>query len=122
MTKFGLLWAPIEMSVGFASFCFVFLALNLFDVALAWISTDISYGLFLADLTILDIVESELVILPTIMCQNLKMATHWHLRGCVRVGMERAEVAQIQGAIEAIVEACGTSLSKIGIVADVEVE
>jgi hypothetical protein len=56
------------------------------------------------------------------MCQNLKMATHWHLRGCLRVGIKRAEVEQIQSAIEAIAEACGTSLSEIGTVADVEVE
>ena len=53
---------------------------------------------------------------------NLKMATHWHLRGCLRGGMERAEVKQIQSAIEAIAKAYGTSLSKIGTVANVEVE
>lgn len=65
-------------------------------------------------------VESELVILPAIMCQNLKMATHWHLRGCLRVGISRGEVDEIQGVIHAIAEACGKDLNKIGSVSDVE--
>ncbi|KAH9206274.1 AhpD-like protein, partial [Leptodontidium sp. 2 PMI_412] len=85
-----------------------------------WLSTDISYGLFLANHTILDIVESELVILPAITCQNLNMATHWHLRGCLRVGISRDEVEEIQSVIHAIAEACGKNLNKIGSISDVE--
>ena len=86
----------------------------------AWISTDISYGLFLADHRILDILESQMVILPAIMCQNLAVATHWHLRGCLRLGLTRIEVEQLQRTIEGIIQACGKSLDKIGRVADVE--
>ncbi|MCJ1407307.1 hypothetical protein MMC19_001378 [Ptychographa xylographoides] len=85
-----------------------------------WISTDISYGLFLADHRILDILESQMVILPAIMCQNLAVATHWHLRGCLRLGLTRIEVEQLQRTIEGIIQACGKSLDKIGRVADVE--
>jgi alkylhydroperoxidase/carboxymuconolactone decarboxylase family protein YurZ len=76
----------------------------------AWISTDISYGLFLADHTTLDIVESELVIMPAIMCQGLTSATKWHLRGCLRVGYTREEVECIQQAIEHVAETCGKQL------------
>ncbi|KAF4632778.1 hypothetical protein G7Y89_g5347 [Cudoniella acicularis] len=86
------------------------------------ISTDISYRLFLANYSILDIVESELIIIPVIMCQNLKMATHWHFRGCLRMVISRAEVEEIHGAIKIIAEACGKSLSEIGTVSDVEME
>jgi hypothetical protein len=86
---------------------------------LAWISTNISYGLFLADHTILNIVESELVILPAIMCQNLIKETHWHFRGCLRVGMSHAEVDQLQSIIKDIAETCGKELVHIGNVADV---
>ncbi|PGH16489.1 hypothetical protein AJ80_05174 [Polytolypa hystricis UAMH7299] len=65
-------------------------------LALAWISTDISYGIFLADHKVLDVVESELVILPAIMCQNLGRAAHLHLRGCLRVSVTRDEIEVIQ--------------------------
>lgn len=77
---------------------------------LAWISTDISYGLFLADHSVLDIAESELVILPAIMCQNLAPSTKWHLRGCLRVGLTREEVESIQQCVERIAAACGKEL------------
>ncbi|KAF2257360.1 hypothetical protein BU26DRAFT_527405 [Trematosphaeria pertusa] len=75
-----------------------------------WISTDISYGLFLADHSVLDIAESELVILPAIMCQNLAPSTKWHLRGCLRVGLTREEVESIQQCVERIAAACGKEL------------
>lgn len=50
----------------------------------------------------LDIAESELVILPAILCQNLKAPTMWHQRGCLRVGISRTEVWQVQKVSEAI--------------------
>ena len=88
----------------------------------AWISTDISYGLFLADHKILGIVESQMVILSAIMFQNLAGATHWHLRGCLRLGLSRTEVEQLQVTIESIAQAFGKSLDKVGRVADVKDE
>ena len=69
---------------------------------IAWISVAISYGLFLGDHTVLDIQESELVILPAIARQNLKSATQWHLRGCLRVGMTKDKVNKVQNIIEAV--------------------
>ena len=41
----------------------------------------ITYGLYLSDHTILDGVDTELVVLSGIMLQNLKTETAWHLRG-----------------------------------------
>lgn len=87
--------------------------------ALAWLSTDISYGLFLADHSVLNISESELVILPSIMCQNLKAATYWYLRGCLRVGFTHGEVESILQSIEILAKACGKSLYNVGRILDV---
>ena len=85
----------------------------------AWLSTDISYGLFLADHNTLDIVESELVILPAIMCQGLATSTKWHLRGCLRVGCTRDEVECMQQAIEHIAATCGKELKGLPRVSDI---
>ena len=85
----------------------------------AWLSTDISYGLFLADHNTLDIIESELVILPAIMCQGLVPSTKWHLRGCLRVGCTREEVECIQQVIEHIAKTCGKQLQGLPRVSDI---
>ena len=75
-----------------------------------WITTEVSYGLFLSDHTILDIVESELVIMPAIMCQNLRGPTYWHLRACLRIGMSVEEVEQVQDVIESVAAFAGRNL------------
>lgn len=58
----------------------------------AWISTDITYGLYLSDHTILDAIDTETVVLSGIMIQNLKKETGWHLRGMRRVGVSQEDV------------------------------
>ncbi|MCJ1476133.1 hypothetical protein MMC13_004798 [Lambiella insularis] len=88
---------------------------------LRFISDEISYGLFLSDHQILDLAESELVILPAIMCQNLKGPTLWHLRGCVRAGISLADTELIQQAIELIATFAGKTLD-VGRVGDIKDE
>ncbi|TPX07818.1 uncharacterized protein E0L32_010505 [Thyridium curvatum] len=75
-----------------------------------WISVNISYGLFLSDHRILNIQETELVVLPAIMAQNLRAPTYWHLRACLRVGIEAEEVEAVQKIIEAIAAHGGRTL------------
>ncbi|KAI1278211.1 hypothetical protein F5Y07DRAFT_397767 [Xylaria sp. FL0933] len=77
---------------------------------LAWISKNISYGLFLSDHCILDIQETELVTLAAIMAQNLLQPTYWHLRACLRVGMEPEEVEAIHKVIESVAAYGGKKL------------
>lgn len=62
----------------------------------AWISKVITYGLYLSDHSILNDVETELVVLSGIMIQNLRSETHWHLRGTRRVGVGMEDVEKIQ--------------------------
>ena len=61
-----------------------------------WLSTEITYGLYLSDHTILDAVDTELVVLSGIMIQNLKRETGWHLRGTRRIGVSYDDVETIQ--------------------------
>jgi hypothetical protein len=52
----------------------------------AWLSVEITYGLYLSDHSILDAVDTELVVLGGIMMQDLPRETGWHLRGTRRIG------------------------------------
>ena len=72
-----------------------------------WISREITYGLYLSDHRILDGVESELVVLPAIMVQDLPRETAWHLRASRRVGLSMADVEAVQQCVRAsILPAC----------------
>ncbi|KAK4209355.1 hypothetical protein QBC37DRAFT_54488 [Rhypophila decipiens] len=75
-----------------------------------WISVNVSYGLFLSNHRILNMQETELVVLPAIMTQNLRGPTYWYLRACLRVGIEPDEVEAIHQAIEAVAEYGGSTL------------
>lgn len=62
----------------------------------AWLSIEITYGLYLSDHSILDGVDTELVVLSGIMIQNLSRETGWHLRGTRRIGVSYDDVETIQ--------------------------
>jgi hypothetical protein len=69
---------------------------------LGWLSIEITYGLYLSDHTILDAVDTELIVLSGIMIQNLKTETGWHLRGTRRVGVSHDDVETIQQCVRCI--------------------
>jgi len=55
--------------------------------------------------------ETELVVLPAIMTQNLYGGpTYWHSRACLRVGLEAEEVEAIHKVIESVAEYGGKKL------------
>jgi hypothetical protein len=58
-----------------------------------WLEKRVIYGLFLSDHSILDALETQVVLLSGIMCQGLNAPTMWHVRGLRRldVGVEDAE-------------------------------
>ena len=72
----------------------------------AWISANITYGLYLSDRQILDDIDTEMVVLSGIMIQNLKRETGWHLRGTRRVGVSYDDVEIVQQCV------CLPSLTK----------
>ena len=67
-------------------------------------SIEITYGLYLSDHTILDAVDTELVVLSGIMMQNLKTETGWHLRGTRRIGVSHDDVETIQQCVSVSIE------------------
>lgn len=63
---------------------------------LGWLSVEITYGLYLSDRSILDDIDTEIVVLSGIMIQNAKVETGWHLRGTRRIGVSHDDVELIQ--------------------------
>ena len=61
----------------------------------AWVTESIVYGLFLSDQSVLDPVETEIVVLSGIMMQNLPSETGWHMRGMRRIGATKHDVERI---------------------------
>ncbi|KAK0507110.1 hypothetical protein JMJ35_010568 [Cladonia borealis] len=88
----------------------------------AWITRNITYGLYLSDHSILDGVDTELVVLSGIMIQNLRHETAWHLRGLRRVGVSSEDVELVQQCIEMVAEFCEVKLNKVSRVKDIEHE
>ncbi|KAJ7489549.1 hypothetical protein FB451DRAFT_692827 [Mycena latifolia] len=65
-----------------------------------WVEKSAIYGLFLSDHEVLSEIETELVILSSIMAQNLKGPTLWHLRGLRRLGVSKEDVEGVVRAVE----------------------
>ncbi|KAJ6010308.1 hypothetical protein N7451_001720 [Penicillium sp. IBT 35674x] len=86
----------------------------------AWVSTEITYGLYLSDRQILDDLDTQLVVLPAIMMQNLRMESHWHMRGTRRLGVSKEDVEMIYSCVQLVAEFFAMSLGKIPSVEEVE--
>lgn len=86
----------------------------------AWVSLEVTYGLFLSDRQVLGDVETELVVLPGIMMQNLPNETHWHIRGTRRIGVSKEDVQVIWDAVTLVAGYFGIKLNKVPTVDDVE--
>ena len=56
------------------------------------------------------------------MCQNLRGPTLWHLRGCVRAGVSKEGVDEIQRAVEMVAVWAGRSTEQWARVGDVKEE
>lgn len=96
--------------------------IGLFDAHkdFAWTSLNITYGLYLSDRQTLDDVETQLVVLPCIMTQNLKLETHWHIRGTRRIGVSKEDTQVIWDSIRAFGEFFEIKLNKVPTVDEVE--
>lgn len=86
----------------------------------AWLTAKITYGLFLSDRQVFDDIDTQLVVLPAIMSQNLPTETHWHIRGTRRIGVSKQDVQAIWNAVWAISRHFGVGLNRVPKVDDVE--
>ncbi|XPS77126.1 hypothetical protein M3J09_009160 [Ascochyta lentis] len=87
-----------------------------------WISTEITYGLYLSDRQVLDDWDTEVVVLAGIMIQNLRLETKWHVRGARRVGMSVQDVKAIMACVREVAAFTDVKLSRIPSVEEVEHE
>lgn len=84
-----------------------------------WV-TDITYGLLLSDRQILDDVDTELVVLPAVMGQDLPRMTYWHIRGTRRLGVSKEDLQMVMDCVHLVVECCGVTLKRIPTVDSVD--
>ncbi|KAE8376105.1 hypothetical protein BDV26DRAFT_266410 [Aspergillus bertholletiae] len=85
-----------------------------------WLSKEITYGLFLSDRGVLDDLDTQMVVLPAIMSQNLKNETHWHIRGTRRLGVSMKDVKVVWECIQLVAKFYGVVLDKVPTVEEVE--
>lgn len=85
-----------------------------------WLSTEITYGLYLSDRQNLDDWDTELLVLVGIMIQNLRLETHWHIRGTRRIGVEKKDVEVIVGCVRELAKFMGVKLDRVPTVEEVE--
>jgi hypothetical protein len=97
-------------------------ALGLFDAHkdFAWISREITYGFYLSDRQVLDDLDTQLVVLPGIMIQNLALETHWHIRGTRRLGVSSEKVQVIWECVKLVAEFFEMKVDRVPSVQDVE--
>ncbi|KAL3460342.1 hypothetical protein BJX64DRAFT_263326 [Aspergillus heterothallicus] len=86
----------------------------------SWLSTEITYGLFLSDRRVLDDLDTQLVVLPAIMSQNLPIETHWHIRGTRRLGVPMEDVKTVAECVKLVAAFYGVTLDKVPSVEEVE--
>ncbi|CAG8908435.1 unnamed protein product [Penicillium egyptiacum] len=84
-----------------------------------WVA-DITYGLVLSDRQVLDDVDTELVVLPAVMGQDMPRTTYWHIRGIRRLGISKEDVGMVMECVRLVVEACNLTLKQVPDVGDVE--
>jgi len=86
----------------------------------AWLSKNITYGLYLSDRQVLDDIDTQMVVLPAIMIQNLKKETHWHIRGTRRLGVLQEDVQVVWNCVSLIAGFLDIKLNRVPTVASVE--
>ncbi|PIG88138.1 hypothetical protein AARAC_001563 [Aspergillus arachidicola] len=96
--------------------------LGLFDAHrdFQWISKEITYGLYLSDRQVLNDVETEIIVLASIMIQNLRKETHWHIRGTRRIGVSKEDTQVLWDCIQHVARFFDLKMNKVPTVDEVE--
>ncbi|KAH6693891.1 hypothetical protein F5X68DRAFT_228299 [Plectosphaerella plurivora] len=88
----------------------------------AWLSRNITYGLFLSDRQVMDDAETETVVLAGILMQNLHSESMWHIRGARRIGLSKEDVQVVWNSVMRVSRHLGITLDRIPTVDEVECE
>ncbi|CAI7640979.1 unnamed protein product [Penicillium palitans] len=65
-------------------------------------------------------VDTEMVVLPAVMGQDMSRMIYWHIRGTRRLGISKKDVQMVMECVHLIVEACGVTLKQVPSVDDVD--
>ncbi|KAJ5722495.1 hypothetical protein N7488_000530 [Penicillium malachiteum] len=86
-----------------------------------WVG-EIAYGLHLSDRQVLDDVDTELVVLPAVMGQNLPRMTYWHIRGTRRLAVSKEDVKMVCDCVHKVARFSGVELDRVPSVDKVEAD
>ena len=78
-----------------------------------YVERSIIYGLFLSDLTVLDSVEAQIVVLVAILCTGYGAPSIWHLRGLRRLGLGEDQVDAVRNAVARVAKWSGVDEGKV---------
>jgi hypothetical protein len=78
-----------------------------------WLEMRVVYGLFLSDLSVMTGVESEMVVLPAIMAQDILGPTIWHTRGLQRLGVSKADTNAVLEVVKGCAAWAGRELKEV---------
>lgn len=67
----------------------------------------------LSDRQILDDADTEIVVLPAVMGQNLRRMTYWHVKGCKKVGILKEDGQMLCGCVHAVARVRGTEQVRV---------
>ena len=89
-----------------------------------WLEMRVVYGLFLSDVSLLSAVESEMVVTPGIMAQDVRGPTFWHVRGLQRLRVSKQDTDVVLEVIKRSAAWAGRELKETRdlTAADVDVE
>ncbi|OCK82595.1 hypothetical protein K432DRAFT_471428 [Lepidopterella palustris CBS 459.81] len=87
---------------------------------LAWATKYIQYGYFLADTSVLNPLENEMVILAAVMGQGAAIATYAHMKSFRRIGATASQAKAFQYVVETIAKWQGKDTSSWHNVSEVE--
>lgn len=79
-----------------------------------WLEMRVIYGLFLSDTSLLSAVESEMVVTPGIMAQDVLGPTFWHVRGLQRLGVSEADADVVLETVKRCAAWAGRELKETG--------
>lgn len=84
-----------------------------------FIIKDIVYGLFLSEDSNLSYLEAEIVILSSLIIQNLPKEAVGHMKGLLRLGMEQEVLGSLISTVGKVAEYMGMPVPKLPSVDDI---
>ena len=80
---------------------------------LEYLEKAVIYGTYLADLSVLDSIEAQLVCGVAILCGGIRGPSIWHLRGMRRVGLSEDDVEKVREVSQQVAMWCGVDKVKV---------